>query len=101
MVVGVYFIAAVSIPDTPAAIEKGEERERKGNTQTQAQQEKGNLLSTSIFARIFFGFISSSCFLIWTVSPETVQPLPLANSISTASVKINTKYIDRNKTLSS
>ena len=32
MVVGVYFIAAVSIPDTPAAIEKGEERERKGNT---------------------------------------------------------------------
>ena len=29
MVVGVYFIAAVSIPDTPAAIEKGEEREKK------------------------------------------------------------------------
>ena len=29
MVVGVYFIAAVSIPDTPVAIEKGEEREKK------------------------------------------------------------------------
>ena len=58
--------------------EGGEEREREYEILA-TESSSLHSLSMSIFASIFFGFISSSCFLIWTVSPATTQPRPPAN----------------------